>query len=72
MLDILVELMYNLVKLVRAEIKTDLEDEKMPKYFKSVYTGQVYKVDFIPMGIGWEEVSEAEYLDWCKKIGIKP
>ena len=70
MLDNLVELMYNLVKLVRAETK--MEDDRMPKYFKSVYTGQVYKVDFIPVGIGWEEVSEAEYLDWCKKMGIKP
>lgn len=71
MLDKLAQLMYNLVKLVRANIKTDLEGIEM-MYFKSVYTGQVYKMGFIPMGNGWELSTEAEYLAWCKEHGIKP
>ena len=41
-------------------------------YFKSTYTGQVYKLDFIPKGNGWELSTEAEYLKWCKEHGIKP
>ena len=43
---------------------------KKPMYWKSLSTGQVYELDFVPMGVGWVQVSEAEYLAWKQKIGI--
>lgn len=39
-------------------------------YFRSVMTGQCYKLDFIPMGQGWEAIREEEYLAWCREAGI--
>lgn len=41
-------------------------------YFKSIYTGQVYKMDFIPQFGGWELSCEAEYIEWCKAHNIEP
>ena len=39
-------------------------------YFKSIYTGQIYEVDFIPKGIGWELSTKEEYENWKKERGI--
>ena len=35
-------------------------------YFKSTFTGQIYEVDFIPMGVGWELSTKEEYEAWKK------
>lgn len=39
-------------------------------YIKSVYTGQVYKVDFLPQFGGWELSTEEEYNAYCKRMGL--
>lgn len=39
-------------------------------YFKSTITEQVYKVNFIPKGEGWEAVTEEEYKEYCKKNNL--
>ena len=39
-------------------------------YFKSVFTGQVYKLDFVPSFGGYVPATEQEYLDWCRANGI--
>lgn len=40
-------------------------------YIRSTMTGQVYKVDSFPkFPIGWEVVSEQEYIDYCQKRGF--
>lgn len=36
-------------------------------YFKSTLTGQVYELDFIPMGIGWVLTTKEEYENWKKE-----
>lgn len=41
-------------------------------YIKSIYTGQVYKTDTLPMFGGWEVVHEETYLEWCKAHNIEP
>lgn len=40
-------------------------------YFRSTFTGQVYKLNFIPMGEGWEPVHEDAYIEWCKSHGME-
>ena len=39
-------------------------------YFKSIYTGQIYEVDFIPMGVGWELSTKEEYIEYAKSVGL--
>ena len=39
-------------------------------YFRSTFTGQVYKMDFIPMGKGWELATEQEYIAYCQAMGL--
>ena len=39
-------------------------------YFKSIYTGQVYKLDFVPQYGGYEEVTEKEYNEYCERMGL--
>lgn len=39
-------------------------------YFMSEYTGQVYKLDFIPQYQGWIQVTEKEYKEYCEKMGL--
>ena len=39
-------------------------------YFRSTITGQCYKLDFIPRFPGYELITEAEYLAYCKAHGI--
>lgn len=39
-------------------------------YIKSVYTGQVYKVEAMPAYEGYVEATEQEYLDYLKKMGF--
>ncbi len=39
-------------------------------YFKSVFTGQIYEVDFIPMGIGWEVSTKEEFEKWKKEKNL--
>ncbi len=34
-------------------------------YFKSVYTGQVYAMDFIPQVDGYELATKEEYEAYC-------
>lgn len=41
-------------------------------YFRSEMTGQIYKMDFIPKGAGWQLATESEYIAWCKAAGIEP
>lgn len=41
-------------------------------YFRSTATGQIYKLNFIPNGTGWELSDEASYIAWCKAAGIEP
>ena len=41
-------------------------------YFRSESTGQVYKLNFVPRGVGWQLATEAEYIAWCKAAGIEP
>ena len=40
-------------------------------YWKSLATGQVYELDFVPMGVGWVQVGEAEYVEWLNRVGIE-
>ena len=35
-------------------------------YFRSVYTGQVFEVDFIPQFGGWELATKEEFEEWTK------
>ena len=39
-------------------------------YFRSVYTGQIYEVDFIPTGEGWELSTKEEYEKQQKEKGF--
>lgn len=39
-------------------------------YFKSTYTGQCYKLDFVPKYDGYEVITEQEYIDYWKSMGI--
>lgn len=39
-------------------------------YVKSIYTGQCYALDFLPKFSGYELITEAEYIDYCKKMGL--
>ncbi len=39
-------------------------------YFRSTFTGQIYKLGFIPQGKGWELATEQEYLDYVKRMGL--
>jgi hypothetical protein len=39
-------------------------------YFKSTFTGQIYEVDFIPKGEGWELSTKEEYETWLKVNGL--
>ena len=41
-------------------------------YFKSVYTGQVFMVDFIPKFGGYELSTRNEYVKWCLDHRIDP
>ena len=43
-------------------------------YWKSVYTGSVYKMsaDWLPKFDGWEPVHESTYLEYCKEKGLEP
>ena len=40
-------------------------------YFKSTATGQIYEMDFVPMGTGWELSTEEEYHAWMKEHGLE-
>ena len=44
------------------------------RYWKSEFSGSVYRQLAIfepdPYLKGWVEVSEAEYLEYCKKMGL--
>lgn len=48
------------------------ENKDMTYYFKSIYSGQVYKAPFKPKFGGWEETTEEEYIAYCEKMGMKP
>lgn len=39
-------------------------------YFKSTFTGQIYEIDFIPTGIGWELSTKEEYIAYAKSVGL--
>lgn len=39
-------------------------------YLRSIYTGQCYAVDFLPKFGGYEVITEAEYIAYCKKMGL--
>lgn len=39
-------------------------------YIKSIYTGQVYKVDTLPLYGGYELATKAEYLEWMAERGL--
>jgi hypothetical protein len=39
-------------------------------YFKSTFTGQIYEVNFIPMGVGWELSTKEEYIAYMKSKGF--
>ena len=41
-------------------------------YIKSVYTGQCYATENLPKFGGYELITEAEYIAWCKANGIEP
>lgn len=38
-------------------------------YYKSIFTGQIYCVSFIPDGVGWVKVSKEEFEEWKKVRG---
>jgi hypothetical protein len=40
-------------------------------YFKSTYTGQIYRLNFIPQYGGYEETTKEEYEEYCTKMGLK-
>ena len=44
----------------------------MTYYFKSTYTGQVYKMDFYPQFAGYEPSNEEEYNVWVNEHLNKP
>ena len=35
-------------------------------YWKSTATGQIYEVNFIPMGVGWELSTKEGFEQWKK------
>ena len=37
-------------------------------YFKSIYTGQIHEVDFIPQFGGWELARKEDYEEQQKKL----
>lgn len=39
-------------------------------FVKSVYSEQIYALNFMPEGEGWERVTEDEYYAYCKKMGL--
>lgn len=39
-------------------------------YFKSIYTGQIYEVNFIPQFEGWELSTKEEYEEQQKRMGF--
>lgn len=39
-------------------------------YFKSTLTNQIYEVNFIPMGTGWEVSTKEEYEKYLKEKGL--
>ena len=41
-------------------------------YFKSTYTGQCYRLDFIPKYGGYEPITEEEYFLYWKAMGMIP
>lgn len=40
-------------------------------YFKSTLTGQIYELNFVPVGEGWELSTEQEYHEWMKAHGLE-
>lgn len=40
-------------------------------YFKSTLTGQIYEMEFIPMGEGWELSTKEEFEAWEKANGLR-
>lgn len=41
-------------------------------YVQSLYTGDVYKMTQMPSFGGYKMVGLKEYLEYCKKYGMKP
>ena len=42
-------------------------------YVKSTMTGQIFKIDFdVSHLLGYEEVTEADYLAYCHSRGFEP
>ena len=39
-------------------------------YWKSTATGQIYEVNFIPMGVGWELSTKEEFEQWKKENNL--
>ena len=39
-------------------------------YWKSTITGQIYEVNFIPMGVGWELSTKEEFEQWKKENNL--
>ena len=39
-------------------------------YWKSIATGQIYEVNFIPMGVGWELSTKEEFEQWKKENNL--
>ena len=35
-------------------------------YWKSTVTGQIYEVNFVPMGVNWELSTKEEFEQWKK------
>ena len=40
-------------------------------YFKSTYTGHIYRLSFIPQYGGYKEVTKEEYEEYRAKMGLK-
>ena len=40
-------------------------------YWKSIYTGQIHEVDFIPKFDGWELATKEEYEEQQRKLNGK-
>ena len=51
-------------------VKKEMEYIKM-MYWKSIYTGQIHEVDFIPQYDGWELSTKEEYEQQQKEWGLK-
>lgn len=45
-----------------------LPERRKQMYFRSIYSGQVYKLDFIPKGEGWELATEQEYIEYFEAL----